>query len=278
MLARAVAQHLQTEWGQPVLVEMRPGGGTVLGSAVVAHAPADGHTLLFASNSLAIQTQLSTHLPYDASHAFEPVALMATSPQVLAVSAASPNADFKSWRERVLAQPQSVTVGSLGPATTQHLAIEMLQQAASVSLNYVPFAGGMPAVNAALGGHVDSVMANLAELAPLLESGRMRGLAITSPQRVASHPQLPTVAESGCSGFEAEAWFGVAAPAHTPRAVLAALSAGVVRAVQDPALRQHLLDHHLQPRPQNAEQFALHLKTSARRYAQLIESRGLKLG
>lgn len=174
VLSRIVGQHLSQQWGQPVIVETKPGGGTIIGSSFVAKSPADGYTMLLISNSFVINAKLRSDLPYDGIKAFVPVANMVNSPQVVAVNAASPYQTFKDWLAAAKARPGSVSIGTLGPATTQHIAAEMLQCATGTQLIYTAFTGGAPAVNAALGGHVDTVLANLAEMSSLIEAGKLR--------------------------------------------------------------------------------------------------------
>ena len=271
LLARLVGQHLSQRLGQPVVVEMRPGGGTVIGTAQVAKAPADGYTLLFASNSLVINAKLRSHLSYDGVKAFEPVAMMVSSPQVLAVNSASPYRTFKEWLAAARAQPGSVSLASLGPDTTQHMASETLQHTTGIQLIYAPYTGGALAVNAVLGGHVDTVLGNLAEMSSHIEAGRLRPLAVTTRARLAALQQVPTIAESGYPGFEAMAWFGVAAPAGTPREVITLLAEGVKSAMGDPDIRKQLLAFSLQPDYLGPADFAAHIAQQYQHYAHIID-------
>jgi len=278
LLARQVGQHLEQLWGQPVVVDMRPGAGTIIGTGLAASAPADGYTLLFVANSLVINAKLHSHLPYDGLHAFDPVAEMVVSPQVLAVQAASPLRSFQAWVQAARASAGAVSLASLGPATTQHIASEMLQHACGVKLTYVPYAGGALAVNAVLGGHVDTVLGNLSEMMSQIDAGHLRALAVTTPQRLQQLPSLPTVAEAGgagCAGFEAVAWFGVAAPAGTPAAVVARLAEGVRSAMADPGIRHKLVEHGLQPAYLGPTDFGAHIRSSFERYSRLIDDSGM---
>jgi tripartite-type tricarboxylate transporter receptor subunit TctC len=278
LLSRLVAQHMSQAWGQPVVVDLRPGGGTVIGSQIVAAAPPDGYTLLFAANSLVINAKVRHHLPYDGLKAFEPVALMVNSPQVLAVRTDHPQRSLAEWLSAARARPGELSLCSLGPATTQHIAAEQLQRATGIQLVYVPYGGGSQAVTAVLGGHVDSVLGNLAEIEPHLQAGTLRALAVTTAQRLPSLPQLPTVAESGYPGFEAVAWFGVAVPAGTPQEVIRALAGAVDAALKDDDIRRQLLAHGLQPAYLGPADFAAHIAHSFERYSQLIDAAGITAG
>jgi tripartite-type tricarboxylate transporter receptor subunit TctC len=271
LLARLVGQHLSQRLGQAVIVEMRPGGGTVIGTAQVAKAPADGYTLLFASNSLVINAKLRSNLSYDGVKAFEPVAMMVSSPQVLAVNSASPNRTFKEWLAAARAQPGTVSLASLGPDTTQHMASELLQHTTGAQLIYAPFNGGALAVNAVLGGHVDTVLGNLAEMSSHIEAGRLRALAVTTRTRLSALQQVPTIAESGYPGFEAMAWFGVSAPAGTPREVITVLAEGVKSAMSDSEIRKQLLAFSLQPDYLGSADFAAHIAQQYQHYAHIID-------
>ena len=270
LLARLVAQHLSARWEQNVLVEMRPGAGTTIGTGMVARAPADGYTILFASNSLVINARLRPELAYDGMKAFEAVALMVTSPQVLAVRSDSLHRSFADWLAAARAQADSVSLASLGPDTTQHMAAQLLQQMASVQLVYAPYSGGAQAVNAVLGGHVDTVLGNLAEMTAYLNAGKLRALAVTTRSRLASLPQVPTIAESGYPGYEALAWFGVAAPARTPRNVIEQLAQGLKSAMNDTEICQQLSQHGLQPSYLGPADFSAHIALQYQRYSRLI--------
>ena len=278
LLARLVGQHMSEQWGQPVVVEMKPGGGTIIGSNLVAQAPADGYTILFSANSLVINAKLRSNLPYNGLKAFEPVALMVTSPQVLVVNPASPWLTLGDWLQAARAQPGQRSLASLGPATTQHIAAEMLQHSTGVQLNYVPYSGGSQAVNALLGGHVDSVLCNLAEASSHIEAGHLRPLAVTSPERLETLTQVPTIAESGYPGFEASAWFGVSAPAGTPQTVITRLAQGIGAAMSDPKLRHLLLAHDLQPEFLGPAAFAAHIARSYLRYSAIIDAANISAG
>lgn len=271
VLARLVGQQLQQRWGQPVIVETKPGGGTVIGNAIVAKAPADGHTILFISNSYVINAKLRSDLPYDGMKAFELVANMVNSPQVVAVNAASRYKTFQEFVAAAKSRPGELSIGTLGPATTQHIAAEMLQRAAGIRLIYTPFAGGAPAVNAALGGHVTSVLANLSELASHMEAGKLRPLAVTTHERLDALRQVPTVAELTDSPYEAVAWFGVAAPAGTPPEVVAKLADGFGAAIADPQVRQKLVSLGMLPAFMDPKAFAAHVATQYAKYARVID-------
>jgi tripartite-type tricarboxylate transporter receptor subunit TctC len=260
-----------------VIVENKPGGGTIIGSGYVAKSPADGHTLLMMANSFVINAKLhASTLPYDGIKAFEPVACLTNSPQLLAVNAASPYRTFKEWVDAAKARPGTISYATVGPATTQHIAGEMLQRAAGIRLIYTPYTGGAPAVNAVLGGHVDTVLANVSELQSFLDAGQMRALAVTTPHRLPAMKQVPTVAESGLPGYEAAAWFGLCAPAGTPKDAVAKLAQAATGAIADPEIRKKLLGVGLQPYSMGSTEFRAHLADQYAKYAKVIDEAGIK--
>lgn len=274
--ARLLAQHMTQTLGQPVLVENKPGGGTIIGTGFVAKAPADGHTLLLMANSFVINAKLHNNLPYDGIKAFEPVACLTNSPQLIAVNAASPYRTFKDWVDAAKAKPDTISYATVGPATTQHIAGEMLQRAAGIRLIYTPFGGGAPAVNAVLAGHVDTVLANVSEMSSFLEAGKLRALAVTTAQRLDSLKQIPTVIESGYPGYEAAAWFGLVAPAGTPREAVAKLAQAANAALNDAEIRKKLLGVGLEPYSMDPPKFAAHISDQFAKYSRVIDEAGIK--
>jgi tripartite-type tricarboxylate transporter receptor subunit TctC len=277
VLARVVAGHLEQQWHQPVLVETKPGAGSVVGTTVVARANPDGYTLVLVANSLVINAKLRPTLPYDAIKGFEPIALMVNSPQVIAVTPGSSYRTLKDWLDAARAQPGTLTLGTVGPGTTQHIAGEMLQRAAGVKLVYVPFAGGAPAVNAVLGGHVGAVLGNLSEVSAQIAAGKLRPLAVTTRERIDELKQVPTVAESGYPGFEAVVWCGISAPAGTPREVVQRISDGIGQALNDAEVRQRLVVVGFQPAYLGPTDFAAHVADMAQRYSRIIEDAKITL-
>jgi len=275
--ARLIGQHMAQTLGQPVVIESKPGGGTVIGSNIVATSPPDGHTLLVMANSFVINAKLHKSLPYNGMKAFEPVACMTDSPQLVAVAAASPFKTFKDFIDAAKAKPGTVSYATVGPTTTQHIAGEMLQRAAGIKLIYAPFTGGAPAVTAVMAGHVDVVLANVSELAQHIEAGKMRALAATTGKRLDAYKQLPTVGESGYPGYEASAWFGLVAPAGTPKDAVAKLSGAVRAALADPELAKKIVGVGLIPYYMDQAAFAAHIAQQYERYSKVIDDAGIKM-
>lgn len=276
VLCRLVGQHMTQRWGQPVVVETKPGGGTVIGMQMVARAPADGHTIVFISNSFVINAKLRSNLPYDGMKAFEPVASMFNSPQAVSVNAASPHRTLKDLLDAARARPGSISIATVGPATAQHIATEMLQRVAGIQIIYTAFVGDPPAINAVLGGHVDAILGSVATMLAHIDAGKLRPLAVTTAQRLEVLKHVPTIAESGYPGYEAVAWFGVAAPAGTPRDVVAKLSEGVGGAISDPEMLKRSAALGLQPAYMAPQVFAAHIARQYEHYAQVIDEAKIK--
>ena len=267
VLARVVAANLESQWHQTVIVETRPGAGSVIGTTAAARSSPDGYTLVLVANSLVINAKLRPNLPYDAIKGFEPIALLVNSPQVIVVGAASPYRTLKDWVDGAKAQPGTLSYATVGPGTTQHIAGEMLQRAAGIKLVYVPFPGGAPAVNALLGGHVGAVLGNLSEVNAQITAGKLRPLAVTTRERLDDLKPVPTVAESGYPGYEAVVWCGISAPAGTPREAVARIAESVGGAMKDPETRQRLATLGFQPSYLGPADFAAHIADMARRHS-----------
>lgn len=276
VLARLVSQYIAARWNVPVLVEARPGGGTVIGNSIVAKAAPDGNTILFISNSFTINAKLRSDLPYDGMRAFVPVANMVNSPQVVACNVDKPYRTFKDLIADAKARPGAVSIGTLGPATTQHIAAEMLQRTTGVKMIYTPFTGGAPAVTAALGGHIDVVLANLSEEIAQIQGGRLRPLAVTTRERLEQLKDVPTVEELGYTGYEAVAWFGVAAPAGTPPDVVNRLSEAIRAAMADAEILKKLEPLGLQPAFMDPKAFSAFIAEQYAKYSRVIDEAGIK--
>ena len=216
-LARIIGQRLSERWHQPVVVENRAGAGGLIGTDVVAKAAPDGYTLLLAYDGThAVNASLYKTLPFDPIKDFTAVATLANVPFVLAVNAASPAKDVKQFIELAKASPGKLTYGSAGNGSVNHLLGAMFGKGAGVQLIHVPYKGAAPAITDLIGGSVDSVFSSIPSLVSHIQSGRVRGLAVTSNKRSAALPNVPTIAESGLAGFAVAPWFGLLAPASTP--------------------------------------------------------------
>src|SRR5215470_1915365 len=245
-LARLLGEQIGKMTGQTVIVENRAGGGAIIAMEAVARAQPDGNTLLINFNGQVINAMLRK-VNYDPLTSFEPICLLVNSPQLLVVNSDSPYRTLTDFVEAARAKPRQMSLASVGPGSTQQLASLRLMRSAGVELTYVPFSGGAPATNALLGGHVTAVLQNYSEAAQLLSAGKLRALATTSPGRIEPLPDLPTVAESGFANFAAEVWFGVVAPAKTPKEILSRLAGWFSVAMQVPETKAKLIAQGLYP-------------------------------
>jgi len=236
VLIRLLAQEVSNKTNRTILVENRPGGGAVIGTAGVARSPADGSTLLLVATSFIINASLRKDLPYDPLTSFEPICLLAHSPFVLAVNSKS---EYRSLSQFIAAarDPQSqISIGGTGPNTAQHIAIEKLKQVSNVHLRFVPFSGDPPAVNNLLGGHITAVLANYAGVKEHLGAA-LRPLAVGSDSRLAEFPDVPTFSEGGFAGLDTVAWVGLVLPANPPERMAAQIAAHFRSALEAPRVK-----------------------------------------
>jgi tripartite-type tricarboxylate transporter receptor subunit TctC len=243
--ARVTSESMTRELGQPVIVDNKPGAGTVIGSDFVAKSAPDGYTLLLASFAFAVMLSVQPKLPYPGIRAFAPVILMGRSPNVLLVNASKP---FRSVADLVAAarkDPGALTYASFGNATSAHLAGALFAHLTGVDLTHVPYRGSGPALTDLLSGRVDMLFATAATVAGATSGGRLRALAVTTAGRSAAYPDLPTVAEAGVPGYAAEGWYGLYAPAGTPREAIDRLNATANQAVRTEAFHRQLAEEGL---------------------------------
>jgi len=215
ILARLLAEEIGRR-DATMVIENRPGAGAVIGTEAVSRAAADGNTLLMVANSFVINPHLRK-LNYEPLTSFEPICYLVRSPTVLVVNSGSSYRTFADLVAAARAKPGALTLASVGPATSFHIGIEILRREADVNLTYVPYPGDPPAINALLGGHLTSMFANYATVMEQIAAGKLRALATGSRTRIEPLPQVPTLAESGYKDYEVENWFGVVAPAKTPK-------------------------------------------------------------
>jgi len=276
-LARLVAKYLNDAWGQPVIVENRPGAGGNIAHEQVARSPGDGYTLLFTSAPLAINPSLYRNLNYDALKDFKPVTLVATVPSLLLVPASSPIRTFSDFLAFAKANPGKLSYGSAGNGTPQHLAMELLKSMAGLRIVHVPYKGGAPAVADLIGAQTDVMFAAFPEAAPHVKAGRLRALAISSPTRSRVMPDVPTVAEGGVAGFEAIGWQGLLAPGTTPPALVEQIHAAVAKGLAQPDMRARIDAMGIEFSGQGPAQFQAFLAREVPKWAAVVKQSGARL-
>jgi tripartite-type tricarboxylate transporter receptor subunit TctC len=275
VLTRMVAEKWAQMHGVATVIENRPGAATVLGVEATSRAAPDGNTLGTVANSFIIHPNFKK-LSYDPLTSFEPVCLLASSPQVIVVNSSSPYKTLTEWLDAARAKPGELSHASVGPASPQHIAFEQLKLMAKASITFVPFNGNTPALNALLGGHVGSVMSNYSEAAELVSAGKLRALAVASAKRVEGWPNVPTAAEQGFKGYAVEAWYGLVAPAKTAKDKVAELSKWCAEAMLAPELKSKWDLQGLAPVGSSSEEFSTHLRQQSDGYARVIREANIK--
>ncbi|MGH8619238.1 MAG: Bug family tripartite tricarboxylate transporter substrate binding protein [Burkholderiales bacterium] len=278
ILARPLGQKLTEAWGQPVVIENRAGAGGAIGAEFVAKAPPDGYTLLMGTNGTnAINASLYPRLAYDPLKDFAPVTLVATSYLLLVVH---PSLPVRSVRELIAlakARRGQLSFGSGGSGTTPHLAGELFNTMAGVSMVHVPYKGSPQSTADLLAGRIEMTFSNAAATLPFIRAGRLRVIGISSALRDPALPEVPTIAESGVPGFAAEPWFAVFAPAGTPRDVVQKLNTEIVRIVALPEVRQHYANLGLIASTGTPEQLAATVAAETAKWAKVIKAVGAKV-
>ena len=277
ILARAIAPKLAAALGVNVVVDNRAGAGGSLGAGEAARAEADGHTLLMGHiGTLAVNPAIYPKLAYDPLKSFTPVAWVARVPNVLVVPAASPSRDFKDFVDRVRAQPGRLSYSSGGNGSAAHITFEYLKLKAGLFMLHIPYKGTAPSVTDLIAGQVDATFTGAPAVLPHVRSGRLRALAVSSPQRIAALPDVPTVAERGFPGFEADQWYGVVAPAATPAAVVARLNAEINKALALPEVAQQLAVEGAVPTPATPQAFGDLIRREIPRWAEVVKAGHVK--
>ena len=276
LIARTLGEQLSAYWAQPVLIENKPGAGSIIATQYVQRAPADGYTLLVMAPSFLVNPMLQPEAKYDAAKDFAPVALVLTSPLVLVVNSSLPARSVKELAELARSSPGRFSFATVGPATTQQMIGEMLRMEAGIDWVYAPYPGGAPAVTALLGGHVSAVIGNYSEVSQQVAAGKLRALAVGSRERLEVLKDVPTLTELGYVAIDGTIWFGIVAPAGTPRETIQRLQADIGRALQVPAVREKLVAQGLFAPEGSSETFGEFLAGQARKYERIIKDAGIK--
>jgi len=274
--SRVLSEHLAKGLGQPVLVENRPGGSTIIGSEVVARSPADGHTLLVVFPSFIINPALRKEMPFDPLKDFKAVGQTMSVPMAIAVNPSVPAKSLEELIALARARPGELSYGTPGIGTTHHVMGEMLKLAAKINITHAPFQGGGPALVAVTGGHITMMYGNATEIAPSVKSGKLRAIVVTSAERADVLPDVPTMREAGYPELEATNWSGLVVPAATPPAAIARLSAELMRALRSADVQDKFRSNGMSPAPTTPEQFGAFLQSESVRYAKVVREAGVK--
>jgi tripartite-type tricarboxylate transporter receptor subunit TctC len=277
IVARIVAQKLGTQLGQPLVIENRGGAGGTLGTAVVAKAPADGYTLVVGTTSThVVAPSVYQKLEYDPVKDFAPVSLMAVTPYLLVVNPSVSAKSVKELVELMKSQPGKLNYASAGVGSTTHLAMEMLKGASNTYALHIPYNGNGPAGTAVIAGQVEILFGSLPAVLPHAKAGKVRALAVGTPKRSPSLPDVPTVAESGYPGFDASLWLAIMAPAGTPAPVLERLNKEVIAAVSAKDTAELLDKNGAEPITSTPAELAAIIKDGVVKYAKVVKDAGVK--
>jgi tripartite-type tricarboxylate transporter receptor subunit TctC len=275
ILARLAGQHLTATWGQQVLVDNRPGAGTVIGTDFVAKSPPDGYTLLMVSTAFASNPSLLPKLPYDAARDLTPVIQMVSSPNVLVVHPSLPVKNVKDLIAVAKARPGQIAFASGGTGSATHLAGELLRLMSGTHMIHVPYKGAGPATVALIGGEVSWMFGTILPTLPHIKVNKLRAIAVSGAQRVAVLPEVPAVGET-LKGFEASSWYGLYAPAGTPADTVIGLNREVARGLQLPEVRERLAQEGTEVVAGSPEQFGALMKAETAKWARVIREAGIK--
>jgi tripartite-type tricarboxylate transporter receptor subunit TctC len=270
VIARAVGQPLGAALGQPVVVENKPGAGTNIAMRALIDSPPDGHTLMLVANAVAANPTLYQPAPFDPARDLTPISLVGRVPVVIAANAAGEVTSLQKLIALSKARPGSINFGTPGNGSTPHLAVELFQRAAGISLTHVPYKGGSPAINDVLAGHVQTVAVNALEVQAQVKAGKLRVLAVLAAARSPIFPDVPSIAESGFPGFEASVWYGFVGPAGLPAPVAARLHAEIQKTLLLPEVKDRLAAAGGEVLPGPVERLTTLLASEKARYEKLI--------
>lgn len=276
LMGRIMGQKLSVLWGQPVIIESKPGAAGSIGMEFTARQPADGYTFVVGNLGPASVNPLITKVPYNMEKDFIAVSLTATGPNILVVPSSSP---YKTLAELLAAareKPNTLNFGTSGPGSMAHLGGELIMRQAGVKMTGVPYKGGGQAVNDLLAGHLNMMVSDALPVSQHIKSGKLRALAITSAKRSPMSPDVPTFAEAGLNGLVAENWWGVFVPMGTPKAVVDAIHTALVKVMADPDLKERFAGLGVEAQASTSDEFKTFLTSEHARYAKLVAENNIK--
>jgi tripartite-type tricarboxylate transporter receptor subunit TctC len=276
ILGRILAEKLTANLGEPVVIENRGGAGGNVGAEAAAKSPPDGYTIVLVAPSLAISPSLYAKLNYDPVRDLTPVALVGTVPNVLVTNPSVPAKTLAEFIALARAKPGGMNFGSGGNGTSNHLAGELFNIQAGVKLVHVPYKGVNLAMNDVLAGQIQLVVIGIPAALPFIQAGRLRALAVIAPQRSPALPDVPTAAEAGLAGYDVTTWYGVLAPAGTPRPIVERLNAEIVRAVHSPDVQERLAATGTEPRTSTPEEFGGYIRQEMAKWGKVVREAGLR--
>ncbi len=277
IIARLMANEMQKEWQQPVVVENRPGANGVVATSALAHAPADGYTLMLTLSAHVTNPLLNANVSYDPVKDFAPISLIASSPLAIVASPGFAASDVPALLAMARKDPGAVNYATNGIGSIQHLSMEMLNFMAGTKMTHIPYTGGAPALNDLLAGRVPLAIMSFAQALPYVQNKQIKVIAVTSAERLPNLPDVPTLAESGVPGYDTKLWFGLIAPAGTPDAILDRINATVAKIVNTPEMRDRIIAQGAQPIGSTRQELLDLIKRETASWSKLIKETGLKL-
>ena len=277
MVGRAIGKKLTEAWGQPVIVENRPGAGGMIGTGAVAAAPPDGYTLLLVSSTFTINPAIRKTMPFDTIKDFTPVAFIARSPLLVTASNKLPVKSAKELLALARSKPGQITYASSGPGSINQISTELIALSAGAQLMHVPYKGGAPALNDLLGGHVDIYVSSLPQVLPLAQNGQAKALAVTSARRTALLPDVPTLEEAGIAGFDLWSWWGVVGPAGMPANVVNALNSEIGKMLNSPELSTFLSNEGAEAETMTPQQFGDLMRSETARWIKVAHEANISI-
>lgn len=277
IVGRIIALELTKAWGQPVVVDNRPGAGTTVGTAIAAKSPADGYTTLVSSSSIAISPALYKELPFDIRRDFTAVTLIASQPSILAVHASVPAASLRELIVLAKGQHGKLTYASAGPGSATHLGTELLKYAAGMEVLHVPYRSAGQATSALLSGEAQILLTNMASVLPHVKSGRIKALGVSSSKRSLLAPDVPTISEAGVPGFEYMTWYGMLVPAGTPAPIVERIQADTAKIIQVPQVRERFSTQGLDVYGNSPSEFQAYLGAELAKWDKVIRATGVRV-
>ncbi len=277
VVGRAIGKKLSEAWGQPVVVEDRPGAGGMIGTSAVAAAAADGYTLLLVSSTFTINPAIKKNMPFDTIKDFTPVAFIARSPLLLVASKQLPVKSARELLDLARSKPGQITYASAGLGSINQIAAELIALSAGAKFMHVPYKGGAPALNDLVGGHVDIYVSSLPQVLQLARDGQARALAVTSAKRTALLPDVPTLAEAGIAGVDLWSWWGIVGPAGMPANVVNALNAEIGKMLTSPELSEFLTNEGAEAETMTSQQFGDLMRLETRRWIKVAHEANISI-